>query len=282
MRVQADKQKRMYSSTNLAPYTLPHGIRAADIKRFLDHLLNLQADDAKAVKRFVTRFQEWLPQFRTIYTVEARRAFEGSLPPAGQEQAWEAQKQKTLERMVHGTIGNLEIWSVEPTTAERLEDGLILQQRLKDVWSLPTAFLREVGVLELLTSRLDPRGRALLLNLKTHPGPFNVFDQIAREIPARVVGAGDLQDILRLTLGRFEWALLFCMRSADRLRVCQNNECRAPYFIAQRRSQKYCSEQCAQPSQREFKRKWWADHGKAQRQKDKTEARRKPSRKRGK
>ena len=43
--------------------------------------------------------------------------------------------------------------------------------------------------------------------------------------------------------------------------VCGNSACPAPYFFAQRRSQKYCSEECAAPAQREFKRKWWSEHG---------------------
>jgi hypothetical protein len=42
---------------------------------------------------------------------------------------------------------------------------------------------------------------------------------------------------------------------------CHNSECVAPYFFAVRQSQKYCSETCAAPAQREFKRKWWAEHG---------------------
>ena len=42
---------------------------------------------------------------------------------------------------------------------------------------------------------------------------------------------------------------------------CQNASCHTPYFFAIRRSQKYCSDVCAIPAQREFKRKWWAENG---------------------
>lgn len=42
---------------------------------------------------------------------------------------------------------------------------------------------------------------------------------------------------------------------------CENRDCHAPYFFARRRSQKYCSDACAVPAQREFKRKWWAENG---------------------
>ena len=56
------------------------------------------------------------------------------------------------------------------------------------------------------------------------------------------------------------WHLLDC---ANRLRYCQTPECPAPYFIAARRNQNYCSEECTKPRQREFQRQWWAQHGKA-------------------
>jgi hypothetical protein len=43
---------------------------------------------------------------------------------------------------------------------------------------------------------------------------------------------------------------------------CHNPDCpHAPYFFATRRSQKYCSDECAIPAQREFKRKWWRENG---------------------
>lgn len=42
---------------------------------------------------------------------------------------------------------------------------------------------------------------------------------------------------------------------------CRNGDCHTPYFFAIRRSQKYCSDVCAIPAQREFKRKWWAENG---------------------
>jgi len=43
---------------------------------------------------------------------------------------------------------------------------------------------------------------------------------------------------------------------------CRNYDCSAPYFWAKRSSQKFCSEECAGPFQRQSKRTWWAKHGK--------------------
>jgi hypothetical protein len=49
----------------------------------------------------------------------------------------------------------------------------------------------------------------------------------------------------------------------DRARHCQNGaDCPAPYFIAAKRWQKYCSDACAVPAQRAAKRKWWNEHRK--------------------
>lgn len=55
--------------------------------------------------------------------------------------------------------------------------------------------------------------------------------------------------------------LLEAIHSADVMRVCLNPECPARYFIARRRSQKFCSDKCAEPAQRAYKRRWWNEHG---------------------
>lgn len=76
----------------------------------------------------------------------------------------------------------------------------------------------------------------------------------------------------------FEQAIMYLLKSADRARYCANPDCPAPYFLAKRRSQKYCSDACSKPAQKEFKRRWWDEHGDAWRKR----RARKPQRKRGK
>lgn len=56
----------------------------------------------------------------------------------------------------------------------------------------------------------------------------------------------------------FEQTVDHLRKHVRRLSYCENPECPAPYYFNQRRSQKYCSGVCALPSQREFKRRWWA------------------------
>jgi hypothetical protein len=64
----------------------------------------------------------------------------------------------------------------------------------------------------------------------------------------------------------FEAALWYFEESiGDRAKKCLNQDCPAPYFIATKRWQKYCSEACAGPANREAKRKWWREYGSSKR-----------------
>jgi hypothetical protein len=55
---------------------------------------------------------------------------------------------------------------------------------------------------------------------------------------------------------------LWYLMDAGPTRKCQNPECAAPYFFAKRRTQRYCSKDCAEPAQRAFKINWWKRKGK--------------------
>jgi hypothetical protein len=48
-----------------------------------------------------------------------------------------------------------------------------------------------------------------------------------------------------------------CVYHSPYLRICRNSDCRARYFIAARKDQKYCSPECAEPAKLAAKRKWW-------------------------
>jgi hypothetical protein len=58
-----------------------------------------------------------------------------------------------------------------------------------------------------------------------------------------------------------EDAVFVLLKNLERLRVCANRECKAPYFFDSRGNRLFCSEPCARPAQREYKRAWWATHG---------------------
>lgn len=54
-----------------------------------------------------------------------------------------------------------------------------------------------------------------------------------------------------------EAAIFYLRQHRDRALHCPNPECPAPYFFQKKKSQKFCSPECAKPSQRESKRRWW-------------------------
>ncbi len=53
------------------------------------------------------------------------------------------------------------------------------------------------------------------------------------------------------------WAAVVC---AERLALCSNPECPAPYFLSKRCDQKYCSNECSWPAKKAAKRDWWRKH----------------------
>jgi hypothetical protein len=76
----------------------------------------------------------------------------------------------------------------------------------------------------------------------------------------------------------FERALYALFRQSALAKVCANADCPAPYFIAGKTAQRYCSDACAQVFQRACKLRWWKEHGAEWRQEN---ASKKSKRKRG-
>jgi hypothetical protein len=121
---------------------------------------------------------------------------------------------------------------------------LALGALLRECWKQPSTLGREVGIWRIWADLLS-----LSAATGTHP-------QSVRHDPLILL-------------------LDYAIHLADRMRCCSNPECPARYFVAKRRSQKYCSEKCAEPAQRLFKRTWWDEHGKQARKKQKARAARK-------
>jgi hypothetical protein len=57
-----------------------------------------------------------------------------------------------------------------------------------------------------------------------------------------------------------ESALLYFKKNCNRARRCPSDDCLAPYFVARKKNQKYCSPACVKPAQRATKRRWWKKH----------------------
>jgi hypothetical protein len=102
-------------------------------------------------------------------------------------------------------------------------------------------------------------------------------------------GLAEAEKPLLVTLRRDEPIIPASLRASlvwgvssecSRFAYCANKDCPHPYFLRERRTQRYCSEDCAEPAQKKFKRDWWAEHGDKWRRKHK-KRKAKKSRKRG-
>jgi hypothetical protein len=136
-----------------------------------------------------------------------------------------------------------------------------VHRALAMAWRRPTVLSRQLGIIQLLAIYVSPRG-------------FGSYGAISER-------AESWASLLESGFDSFFLVGLRAVQIADRMRYCPNPTCPAPYFIARRRSQKYCSDDCALPAQRELKRAWWKEHGDEWRKARKGSTK-KPKRKRGK
>jgi hypothetical protein len=57
-----------------------------------------------------------------------------------------------------------------------------------------------------------------------------------------------------------EAVFYYLRRRIDDARHCGNPDCPAPYFFATKKGQKYCTPECAEPSRRASKLRWWNEN----------------------
>lgn len=137
---------------------------------------------------------------------------------------------------------------LEPLTEDSIRDS---QRRL--VW-MPRNCLRSIwGTLGLESKQRLVAGCLYPLALQTSlyvsfpdPQTFLTSDTPLGEFPPPTA---------------LEQAVMFLLRSLDRLYMCRNPRCETPYFVALHRNQRFCSEPCAQVGQRESKHRWWDAKG---------------------
>ena len=60
----------------------------------------------------------------------------------------------------------------------------------------------------------------------------------------------------------FDEAVYELFRRSHLAKFCANPDCPAPYFIAGRTTQQFCSEKCSGVLQRAHELRWWKEHGK--------------------
>jgi hypothetical protein len=110
--------------------------------------------------------------------------------------------------------------------------------------------------------------------------------------PRLVLDAGNYQaHVRRLASGEpprrplkdgFLDALYRAYEIAPKMRRCGNPKCQRPFFIARRRSDRFCSKACGLPSKRQSKLKWWEKHKKEILAQRRAERRKRKSQRKGK
>lgn len=139
----------------------------------------------------------------------------------------------------------------DPDTAElfQLRNELrLLWNHLNKIPRIPESMLDKYEAWKALP--LEASLPELICNewlQKSFHGLYISWNDRHREIRA---SAHSLQTVLALG----------CIEYADKMRYCQNPDCPAPYFIASRKDQLYCGDDCAAPAKRAAKLKWWNEN----------------------
>jgi hypothetical protein len=132
---------------------------------------------------------------------------------------------------------------------------------LKIAWTCDTRLDRELAIASILVAYVHgPKGKFSSMVTITSTYSF--------------IGHND-----PIELDGFALVLLHALHFARNMRCCANPDCPARYYLAPRG--KYCSKECAAPSQRAFKLAWWDRHKKEQLKNRRFKKKRRSTQKRG-
>jgi hypothetical protein len=114
---------------------------------------------------------------------------------------------------------------------------------LRAIWIAPDQRTKEWGIFRLIECAVigetNPNPDTLL-------GTLQIIDGRVAPLPSPTP---------------LEQCLKYLLRNANKAVLCAHPSCTTPFFFASRKSQKYCTVECALPAQRAVKREWWAKNG---------------------
>ncbi len=253
--------------------------RTADV--FLVELANLKDENPKAAGRLCSRFPSLIP-----IPLEPSLSERSHMSSVALRQMREARTELNKEFLPYWKREVHQAWN-QPTVLAREVSLLgMIHEYLSNTWRAEVEDLgtlveavaadkASIAYLQPNYAKLDELAQEMKAKLDI-PGVRPVrkgAEQVPQSGPASQTTSADSSKSAEEVTDPFVLVLLRALHIADRLRVCPNGGCPAPYFIAKRRSQKYCSEACALPAQREFKRAWWTEHGAQWRVKRRTDIR---------
>ena len=230
--------------------TLAYEMRPERVGRFLVEVANLRIDDERSIDRFMKRYADFLPSHGSRVSTHVKSEDGASRGPQT-EAVLSALRDRTslaldldrikaqIKQLLHEAVEYRQQSAAEKQISDHTGNPagamyfFMARNKLRDAWRQPTTLGREIELMGILYRYASGRP----------DGP---------------------------EVDNFTIMMLHATRLADRMRYCLNPACVAPYFIARRRSQKYCSDACSAPRQREYKRLWWSAHGEEWRRERKT------------
>jgi len=205
---------------------------------FLVELVNVHSpenDQGASIDRFIRRFADLLPH-------SPEKPFEDG-PPLG--------ALDLIRRRV-------EYW----------------RDQLRNVWAGTAQELREMNLLLSLSMYVAESqvGPYMMRQFDPRKALREIAEESGLHIDLGPEREPDVSEVPKPSL--FVHVLRRAYRLMDRMRKCGNPACPAPYFLAVRRGQLYCSRICAGPAHQAVKNRWWKEKGKKWLEKRKADAKR--------
>jgi hypothetical protein len=161
----------------------------------------------------------------------------------------------TTEEMVEYILQKVERARAAIAAGITWSDLVELRDLLRRAWDVPDRRRKDWYLFQL---------RARVHTWKTLVEFFRAHPQHVRLAPVpseAILKLSKLTAIEPPPVTPFEATVIYFQTAiADLTKHCGNSDCPAPYFIAKKKWQKYCTEKCAGPAARESKRKWWQEN----------------------
>jgi hypothetical protein len=227
-------------------------ISKAKAQKLLEEWANVDpsALDQGTMKRLVRNHPE-------VFLAVNPRVFDDRFPPRSADVPQELRdRQKFVVNLV----------SLIATVATLLRDGWSTSDPRHREW----CFIRTRLAYHVEMERLNDAVRELMAGRSEVREVRDGVVQPRRSIPPIILDSRQDMHFAFLTgllllpevpLTPFEAAMFHLQtKLVDKPRRCPNATCPAPYFFATKKGQKFCSTVCAEPAQRESKRKWWNEN----------------------
>lgn len=217
----------------------PRDVTIESAAGFLTELANLKMDEPRAVDRIIEKYRSWLGGLGET-VIKAAQNSESIPSSVGSKLMWMS--------LVGG------IYARDIGFRRHAGPVIGFALTLQSAWRRRTSFEREMSLLYLAKDLFLWQGREPLF-------PPGFRGTLNEAIAMEKLRSEELGLVCRPKDDPLTAVLVHALRLADRMHFCENSGCPAPYFIAQRRSQRYCGEECAKPAQRAYKKAWWDEHG---------------------